>query len=67
VVSNWPTPDDSGKFFSSFYGHFNAIHSGNTAQRASLALSRTQEDMQAGKGYQANPSFWGAFAVISKE
>ena len=67
VVSDWPTPDDSGKFFTAFYGHFNSIHSGNTAQRAALALSRTQEDMQSGKGYQTSPSFWGAFAVVSKE
>jgi tetratricopeptide (TPR) repeat protein len=67
VVSSWPTPDDSGSFFSSFYSHFDEIHSGNTAQRAALALRRTQLDMLNGSHYQTSPTFWGAFAVISKE
>jgi CHAT domain-containing protein len=67
VVSSWPTPDDSGKFFSAFYGHLDHITSGDVAQRAALALRRTQLDMLRGTGYQASPSFWGAFAVISKE
>jgi CHAT domain-containing protein len=67
IVSNWPTPDDSGKFFSSFYSHLKELRSGSTAQRAALALSQTQTDMLHGTGYQTSPSFWGAFAVISKE
>ncbi len=67
VVSNWPTPDDSGKFFASFYGHYDQLTSGSTAQRAALALRRTQLDMSRGSGYQTSPSFWGAFAVIAKE
>ncbi len=67
IVSNWPTPDNSGKFFSAFYAHFDEIKSGDTAQRAALALRRTQMDMQHGSGYQASPAFWSAFSVISKE
>lgn len=67
VVSSWPTPDDSGRFFSSFYGHFNRIQSGDIAQRSALALRQTQLDMLNGSGYQTSPSFWGAFAVITKE
>jgi CHAT domain-containing protein len=67
VVSNWPTPDDSGQFFSAFYNHFDQIRSGDTAQRAALALRRTQLDMLHGAGYQTSPQFWGAFAVIAKE
>ncbi len=67
IVSNWPTPDNSGKFFSAFYAHFDEIKSGDTAQRAALALRRTQMDMQHGSGYQASPAFLSAFCVISKE
>jgi len=67
VVSNWPTPDDSGQFFSDFYNHFDQIRSGDTAQRAALALRQTQLDMLHGSGYQTSPRFWGAFAVIAKE
>jgi CHAT domain-containing protein len=66
VVTSWPTPDNSGKFFASFYGHYDQT-SGSTAQRAALALSRAQQDMLHGSGYQKSPTFWGAFAVISKE
>lgn len=67
VVSSWPTPDDSGEFFSSFYDHFDQIKSGDTAQRAALALRQTQLEMLHGSGYKRSPSFWGAFAVIAKE
>jgi CHAT domain-containing protein len=67
VVSNWPTPDDSGKFFSAFYDHFDHIKSGDTAQRAALALRQAQLDMLHGSGYKTSPQFWGAFAVIAKE
>jgi CHAT domain-containing protein len=67
VVSNWPTPDDSGRFFSSFYDHFDHITSGDTAQRAALALRQTQLEMLHGSGYKTSPHFWGAFAVIAKE
>ncbi len=67
VVSSWPTPDDSGQFFSSFYHHLDQIKSGDTAQRAALALRRTQLEMLHGSGYRTSPTFWGAFAVIAKE
>ncbi len=67
VVSSWPTPDDSGQFFASFYRQFDQIKSGSIAQRAALALSRTQSDMLNGSGYRTSPAFWGAFAIISKE
>lgn len=67
VVSSWPTPDDSGRFFLKFYRHLDEVKSSDMAQRAALALRLTQMDMQSGKGYQSSPSFWGAFAVISKE
>jgi CHAT domain-containing protein len=67
VVSNWPTPDDSGRFFSAFYHHFDQTRSGDTAQRAALALRQTQLDMLHGSGYKTSPEFWGAFAVIAQE
>jgi CHAT domain-containing protein len=67
IVSNWPTPDDSGKFFSSFYRHLDDMHSGTLAQRAALALRQTQMDMVHSTGYRSLPGFWGAFSVIAKE
>ncbi len=66
VVSSWPIPDDSGDFFSSFYGHLQET-GGSIAQRAATALERAQCDMRASRGYRSSPSFWAAYSVVSKE
>lgn len=69
IVSAWPTPDDSGRFFASFYKHFQAIESmsGSLARRAACALQQAQLDMQGSSGYRRSPSFWAAYSIISKE
>jgi len=68
IVSAWPTPDDSGQFFSSFYSHFRPLSpSRSFASRAAIALQQAQEDMQRSSGYRSSPSFWAAYSVISKE
>ncbi len=67
VVSAWPTPDDSGRFFSCFYTNFRNVNSGTLAQRAALALEKAQLDMQHSEGYRSSPKFWAAYSVISKE
>jgi CHAT domain-containing protein len=66
IVSAWPTPDDSGQFFSTFYSHFQKT-SGPMAQRAAVALQQTQSDMQGSTGYRSDASFWAAYSIISKE
>ncbi len=67
IVSAWPTPDDSGQFFSAFYGHFQQLKSGSPAKRAAAALRAAQLDMQRSGGYRSSPSFWAAYSIISKE
>ena len=67
VVSAWPTPDDSGIFFSSFYRHFDANPAGSLARRAATALQQAQLEMEHGSGYRSAPKFWAAYSVISKE
>ncbi len=67
VVSAWPTPDDSGRFFSSFYSHFDADPSGSLSERAALALQQSQIEMEHGGGYRSAPKFWAAYSIISKE
>ena len=67
VVSAWPTPDDSGQFFSIFYRHLRAAQSGSLAERAAAALSETQAEMQRTTGYRNSPSFWAAYSIVSKE
>jgi CHAT domain-containing protein len=72
VVSSWPTPDDSGVFFSTFYKHFQTAHirnggPGQLARVAAFALQQTQLDMQKSTGYRHLPAFWAAYSVISRE
>jgi CHAT domain-containing protein len=67
VVSAWPTPDDSGRFFSAFYSHLAALRTGTLAQRAGIALQQAQKEVQRGGGYRSSPSFWAAYSIISKE
>jgi CHAT domain-containing protein len=69
VVSAWPTPDDSGDFFSSFYSHLQGptSDSGPMARRAAIALQQTQVEMQHKAGYRGLPSFWAAYSIVAKE
>lgn len=64
IVSAWPTPDNSGDFFQSFYQNFR-IRKGSLAQRASLALRDAQLlDMSSGH-YQSRT--WAAYSVIARD
>jgi CHAT domain-containing protein len=72
VVSAWPTPDDSGLFFSAFYQHFQTAQtqsggSGQLGRAAAFALQQAQLDMQRSTGYRHLPAFWAAYSIISKE
>jgi CHAT domain-containing protein len=67
IVSNWPTPDDSGQFFTSFYSHLTNTGSGSLAKRAASALQQAQLQMQQRGGYGSVPAFWAAYSIVSKE
>jgi CHAT domain-containing protein len=67
IVSNWPTPDDSGQFFTFFYSTLNKIHEGALAQRAASALQQAQLEMQRQGGYGSSAAFWAAYSIVSKE
>jgi CHAT domain-containing protein len=67
IVSNWPTPDDSGQFFTSFYSHLTNAGSGSLAKRAASALQQAQLQMQQHGGYGSVPAFWAAYSIVSKE
>lgn len=71
LVSAWPTPDDSGRFFSVFYKHLQANIESRPAvplaNRAAVALQQAQLDMQRNNDYSSSPSFWAAYSIISKE
>jgi tetratricopeptide (TPR) repeat protein len=67
VVSAWPTPDDSGEFFSSFYRHLKSEASRNPGQAAADALRSAQLDVQSGSPYRQRSSYWAAYSLISRE
>ena len=67
LVSDWPTPDDSGQFFAIFYSHLADARSGSLATRAAAALQQAQLAMQVQHGYGSSPAFWAAYSIISKE
>jgi tetratricopeptide (TPR) repeat protein len=72
LVSNWPTPDDSGQFFAIFYSHLTRSNSSSAvsaslAERASDALQKTQLEIQKRGVYGSSPAFWAAYSVVSKE
>jgi CHAT domain-containing protein len=67
LVSDWPTPDDSGPFFSTFYKHLQSLSEGPLGQRAATALRQAQLDTQRSGGYRSSTSFWAAYSVVSKE
>jgi CHAT domain-containing protein len=72
LVSNWPTPDDSGTFFSSFYSYLsssagNSASAPSLAARAAEALQKSQLELQRRGGFESAPAFWAAYSILSKE
>ncbi len=69
VVSAWPTPDDSGRFFEVFYECLRrqSLRGGPVVEQASNALQQAQLEMRRDTGYRRSPSYWAAYSLISKE
>lgn len=56
IASHWPTPDDSGEFFVSFYRHLRAAP-GDFAS----ALRHAQLEMLRSGSWRSQPSYWAAY------
>jgi CHAT domain-containing protein len=69
IVSAWPTPDDSGLFFEVFYQQLAQQKAKSTplVERAATALEEAQQQMRRDGGFRGSPSYWAAYALISKE
>jgi CHAT domain-containing protein len=61
VSSLWPTPDDSGEIFLSFYRHISL-----DPLRAADALRRAQLQMLESRGWRGEPRYWAAYVVTGK-
>lgn len=64
AASLWPTPDDSGELFLSFYRHLRA---GSSPADPAVALARAQVDMLHSHGWRSLPKYWAAYFVVGKE
>ena len=68
VGSRWPTPDDNGGLFRSFYRHLG--ESGlkpSTARAAAEALNQARLDMFHSGSWRSDPKYWSAFYILGKE
>ena len=68
IATQWPTPDDSGELFRSFYGALRALPgSGSYAVRAALALQQAQREMLRSGSWRSDPRYWAAYFVLGKD
>src|SRR5262249_45076869 len=60
IASYWPTPDDSGQLFLTFY---ESLRNGTVPDTA-FALQQAQQRMLASGGWRARPRYWAAYFVL---
>jgi CHAT domain-containing protein len=61
IASRWPTPDDTGALFTSFYKH---LLDGTDAAPA-VALQRAQVEMLRSGGWRSKPNYWATYLFMS--
>jgi CHAT domain-containing protein/Flp pilus assembly protein TadD len=67
TASQWPTPDDSGPLFQSFYKSLRLTRQGLSSASAADALQTAQIGMLRSGTWRAEPKFWAAFFVVGKD
>jgi CHAT domain-containing protein len=60
LATRWPTIDDDGAFFESFYRH---LRQSNLVDPA-VALQKASIEMLRSGNWRANPSFWAGYFLI---
>jgi CHAT domain-containing protein len=64
VASRWPTPDDSGELFLSFYRHFGASAQLEAAPRPAVALQKAQLEMLHSASWRSFAKYWAAHFIV---
>jgi CHAT domain-containing protein len=68
VGSRWPTPDDTGELFQSFYRHFRDFKGDRDRTRAvARSLREAQLEMLRSNTWRSSPWYWSAFYALGKE
>ena len=63
VASRWPSPDDTGSLFLSFYRHLREAPRDGPA----VALQSAQIDMLRSHTWRSSPIYWGAYFVACNQ
>jgi CHAT domain-containing protein len=66
TASYWPTTDDQGEIFLSFYRHLAARGSAADSHVVAGALQAAQLEMMRSGGWRSAPKYWAAFFVIGR-
>ena len=64
VASRWPTPDDSGELFLSFYRHFVASAQLEAAPSPAVALQKAQLEMLHSASWRSFAKYWAAYFIV---
>jgi len=67
VGSRWPTPDDSGDLFQSFYRHLRTLRKLGSTRAVAEAMRAAQTEMLSSNTWRSDPSYWAAFYVLGKD
>ena len=68
IGSRWPTPDDTGELFRSFYQRLRPhVQRGRSIREVADGLRHAQLEMLRSATWRADPSYWAAFYVVGKE
>ncbi len=67
LASLWPTPDESGSLFVSFYAHLASLRKEAGGNVAAEALRLAQLDMLRTSAWQSKPGYWAPYSLVGKE
>lgn len=67
AASLWPTPDDTGQLFRSFYSNLRESSGAGVGVRTARALRQAQLDMLQSSSWRSQPRYWAAFFMTGKE
>jgi CHAT domain-containing protein len=66
AASLWPTPDDRGALFQSFYRHYSEAIERQRPFAAATSLRAAQLEMLRSGEWRSSPRYWAAFFLVSK-
>jgi CHAT domain-containing protein len=67
VASMWPTPDDTGALFQSFYKYLQPGHPPDSGNREPKALQQAQLAMLQSHTWRSEPRYWAAYFLLDRE